>query len=176
MRRDLIRLSRRHQGWIFATSAILLATGVLWLVARTWLKGEGAFGETASPLAPFAMEVHGAAAMVFLVLLGTLLPGHVRQAWHARRSRWTGGSMLTLVGLLIATGYGLYYLGGERTRELTSVVHWVAGLFAPALLVWHVRAGRRARAGRRPRSRPRRSGGRGGPAAPESLAAGPPSH
>ena len=173
MRRDRIRLSRRHQGWIFATFAILLVSGVLWLVARKWLGGEGEFGETTSPLAPLSMQVHGAAAMVFLVLLGTLLEGHVRQAWSARRNRWTGGGVLTTVGLLIASGYGLYYLAGETTREVISVLHWALGLVAPLLLAWHVRASRRVRAGRIPRSRRRRTGPSAGPPPSEPLAAGP---
>jgi cation transport ATPase len=149
-RRDRIKLSPRHQSWIYATLALLFATGVLWLVAKQGLGAPGEFGETTSPLAPLSMQVHGAAAMVFLVLLGTLLPGHVRQAWNARRSRVTGGGMLVGVALLVASGYGLYYLGGEETRAVVSALHWVVGLVLPAWLVWHVRAsrvpvGRRAR-------------------------------
>jgi hypothetical protein len=83
--------------------------------------------------------------MLFLVLLGTLLPGHVHQAWRARRNRLSGGGMLAGAALLIVSGYGLYYLGGESARQVTSVVHWAAGLVLPVLLVAHVRAGRRVR-------------------------------
>jgi len=153
-RRDRVKLSPRHQGWIYATFAVLFATGLLWLVAKRWLAVNGEFGEMTSPLAPLAMQVHGAAAMVFLVLLGTLLQGHVRQAWNARRSRVTGGGMLAGVALLVASGYGLYYLGGEETRAAVSVLHWAVGLGLPAWLVWHVRASTRVRVIRRaPRAR-----------------------
>jgi hypothetical protein len=148
-RRDRIKLSPRHQGWIYAIFALLFATGVVWLVAKRWLATPGEFGETASPLAPLAMQLHGAAAMVFLVLVGTLLQGHVRQAWNARRSRLTGGGMLAGVALLVASGYGLYYLGGEETRAAVSLVHWAVGLVLPVWLVWHVRASKRARVIRR---------------------------
>jgi cation transport ATPase len=148
MSRGRIRLSRRHKAWVYATYAVLLATGALWWVARTWLRGQGEFGETASPLGPWAMRLHGAAAMVFLVVLGTLLHGHVRQAWNARRSRGTGGVVLALVGALVASGYGLYYLGDESARQIASVLHQAVGVLLPALLVWHVVAGRRAGAGR----------------------------
>lgn len=158
MRRDRIRLSRRHEGVVYATFAILFASGALWLVARTWLRGEDELAADASPLAPWAMKVHGAAAMAFLVVLGTLLQGHVRQAWHARRSRWTGGGTLAGALLLVVSGYGLYYLGGETAREVASVLHQAVGWVLPALLVWHVRASRRVRAGGffRKRVRPRR--------------------
>ena len=148
-RRDRVKLSPRHQGWIYASFALLFATGVVWLVAKRWLVSAGEFGETTSPLAPLAMQVHGAVAMVFLVLIGTLLQGHVRQAWNARRSRVTGGGMLAGVALLVASGYGLYYLGGEETRAAVSLVHWAVGLVLPAWLVLHVRASKRARVIRR---------------------------
>ena len=152
-RRDRIKLSPRHQGWIYTTFGVLFATGVLWLVAKRWLATPGEFGEQTSLLAPLSMQVHGAAAMVFLVLLGTLLQGHVRQAWNARRSRITGGGMLAGAALLVASGYGLYYLAGEETRAAVSVVHWAVGLVLPAWLVWHVRASKRVRVRRPPRSR-----------------------
>ena len=169
-RRDRVTLSPRHQGWIYATLAVLFATGALWLVAKRWLATPGEFGETTSPLAPLAMQAHGAAAMVFLVLLGTLLQGHVRQAWNARRSRVTGGGMLAGVALLVASGYGLYYLGGEETRAAVSLLHWVVGLVLPAWLVWHVRAAKRARV-LRPARRARREPARA--AEPKATAAEP---
>jgi hypothetical protein len=48
------------------------------------------------------------------------------------------GAML----LLTVTGYLLYYAGGEETRPVISLVHWVVGLAVPALLTWHVLSGR----------------------------------
>ena len=144
MRRERVRLSRRHQAWIHSSFGVLLASGLLWLV--TQLASEDAFGESTSPLAPWSMKLHGAAAMLVLVVLGTLLPGHVRRAWNARKSRGTGAAVLGLNGLLIATGYALYYAGGEQLRAVTSPLHWVAGLILPAVLAWHVWEGHRQRA------------------------------
>ena len=78
--------------------------------------------------------------------------------------------MLAGSALLIVTGYGLYYLGGETTRELTSVLHWGVGLILPGVLVWHVRQGRKPSVRRLPRRR-RRTTRSAEP--PEELAAGP---
>jgi len=56
---------------------------------------------------------------------------------------WRGIVSSSLLLLLTVTGYLLYYAGGEDTRPVISALHWVVGLSVPALLVWHVVAGRR---------------------------------
>jgi hypothetical protein len=161
MRRGSIRLSRRHRAWVYATFALLFLSGALWLLARFGLRTQGEFGETANPLEPWSLKLHGAAAMLFLVLLGTLLPGHVRRAWNARMSRGPGALLLGLSGVLILSGYALYYLAGEEIRWIVSPLHWVVGLLLPAGLAWHVWEGRRLR--RRARGL-RRGGSPGQPA------------
>jgi len=35
------------------------------------------------------------------------------------------------------SGYLLYYIGGEGTRAIVSVLHWGIGFAAPLLLLWH---------------------------------------
>jgi hypothetical protein len=44
--------------------------------------------------------------------------------------------------LLTLTGYLLYYAGGEESRAVISITHWLTGLLVPALLTWHVLSGR----------------------------------
>jgi hypothetical protein len=158
MRRGSVRLSRRHRAWVYATFALLFLSGALWLVARFGLRGQGEFGETVSPLEPWSLKLHGGAAMLFLVLLGTLLPGHVRRAWNARMSRGPGILLLGLSGVLTLSGYALYYLAGEATRWIVSPLHWVVGLLLPAGLAWHVWEGRRLRRRTRARRRGRSPG------------------
>jgi hypothetical protein len=160
MRRGSVRLSRRHRAWVYATFALLFLSGALWLVARFGLRGQGEFGETVSPLEPWSLKLHGGAAMLFLVLLGTLLPGHVRRAWNARMSRGPGILLLGLSGVLILSGYALYYLAGEATRWIVSPLHWVVGLLLPVGLAWHVWEGRRLRRRTRARRRGRSPGRR----------------
>jgi hypothetical protein len=133
-------------------------SGLLWIAAQQWLGDGATFGESASPWVPFSMKIHGAAAMAVLVVIGTLLPVHVRRAWNARRNRGTGATTLGLNALLIVSGYALYYLAGEGTRALTSLVHWILGLALPAVLVFHVLEARSARPNARWRNR---RGGKG---------------
>lgn len=145
MRRDRIRLSRRHQAWLYATFVALFGSGVLWIFFRYWVRVRGEFGETAHPLEPWFMKAHGAAAMVALILIGSLLPGHIRRGWKAGKNRVTGATFIVVNALLIVSGYALYYFAGEVSRGLISAAHWVLGLLFPLVLAWHVWKGRRLR-------------------------------
>jgi hypothetical protein len=84
-------------------------------------------------------------AAAFLIGFGSVLPGHVRRAWKARRNRLSGTWFFALLALLIATGYALYYTGDETARGLLSVLHWAIGIGMPALMGWHVWRGRISR-------------------------------
>ena len=146
MKRTPIALSPRHQAWLYGALAILLVTGLIWAALHYW--GRGAEDEV-SAWEPRLMKIHGAAAMLALVMLGTLVPLHIKRAWHARRNRLSGALMIGWFGLLTVTGYGLYYSGGERLRQWTSWIHLLAGALIVPLLIWHVVAGWRAMGRRR---------------------------
>ena len=93
----------------------------------------------------WAIKIHGAAAMAILVLIGTLLTGHVKFAWRARRNRGNGAFLLGVFGVLSITGYGLYYAGGEKLRAWASWIHLGVGLSIPLLIVLHLVLGKRKR-------------------------------
>jgi hypothetical protein len=142
-----MRLSARHQGWIYCALGVLFLTGCIWLVFHYWIKVEGEFGIGMHPLEPWWMKLHGAAAMLFLFLLGTLLPSHMDSAWRKGRNIASGIFFATFNALLILTGYALYYFGGENTRPVISALHWGVGLAAPFIIGLHVWRGRATRPG-----------------------------
>ena len=137
-----MRLSSGHRSWIYWSAALLFGSGALWLVCHYFLQGEGEFGPAPSPLEPWALRLHGAAAMLALVVVGSLLPVHVRRAWHQRHNLRLGIALLAVMLLLTVSGYALYYFGGEEARPIISLLHWAVGLGAPPLLLWHVASGR----------------------------------
>ena len=145
MNRDRIRLSRRHQAWLHLTFGILFLSGVLWLIFHFFVRAKNDFGDMTHPAEPWLMKLHGGAAMIGLIVLGTLLPGHVRRAWDAKKNRFTGSGLLALNALLIITGYALYYCAGEQTRPLISALHWIFGLVLPITIAWHIWQGGRLR-------------------------------
>lgn len=141
-----LRLERWHRRSIYLSWAVLAASGAAWLLARYFLRPAGKFGETVHPLEPWAIKLHGAAAMAILFFLGSLMNSHIRRALKSNRNLVTGWSMIVAMAVLVVTAYGLYYAEGEAARQVWSLVHWIAGLGAVALSIAHVLVGRSSRA------------------------------
>ncbi|MDB6171107.1 MAG: hypothetical protein JWL59_418 [Chthoniobacteraceae bacterium] len=112
------------------------------MIAQTHLEEEG--WETVPRL---FLKVHGAAAMAALLVLGALSL-HVKRGWKAQRNRLSGLFLLAVNAFLIATGYGLYYAGGEQFRLWLSRWHAWIGLALLLVLPAHILAGKLQR-GRR---------------------------
>ncbi len=143
MRKRPFQLSPGHRRLLYCFSGVLFLSGALW-----WLVDYGGGHQQhryppAEFLKPWLLKVHGAAAMVFLVVLGSLWPNHIRRAWHARANRQSGGILIAWIAGLTITGYGLYYFGGESVREWTAWLHDVLGFLSIALLILHIAVGRR---------------------------------
>ena len=146
MKRDVqpppMRLSRWHERWLYAIGAWVFLSGIGWLADHYLFAGSADFGDGHAASEPLWLRLHGAAAMAGLVVFGSLLPGHIARAWRLRRNYRSGVLMLSLMLLLVLTGYGLYYFGDEESRPWISMVHWLAGIVAGASLVLHVRLGK----------------------------------
>ena len=158
-----IRLTRQHEWWIYLAVALLMTSGLLWLLFHYFVTVHGEFGPARHPLEAWWLKVHGAAAMLALVLIGTMMPVHIRKAWHAGKNRWTGGMMLSVLALLTVTAYALYYFAGEESRPWISLIHWAIGLGLVPVMIVHVINGQLKhgrRTGRVPRhaARPHQSG------------------
>ena len=146
--RPPVRLSTRHERWLYVVAGALLLSGLGWITAHYVLAGNSlvagfAFEGAPHPSELWWLRLHGASMIGFLVVFGALLPGHVARGWRRRRNRRSGIFMLTTTVVLGSSGYGLYYLGDEATRPWISAVHWVIGLAAGAGLVLHVTFGKR---------------------------------
>ena len=87
MRRNSAKLSYRHKVWLFAITILIYGSGVVWAYLHHFARRMREFGEQPHPAEAWSLKLHGAATMAILVILGTLLPTHVRFAWHARRNR-----------------------------------------------------------------------------------------
>ena len=134
-----MKLGRRTRIALYSTTALLWTSGA----AIWWLATAAAESAEPSPWTPRLLALHGGVALLFLLVLGSLLSGHVRRGWRLRRNRPTGVITLTAGGLLTLTGWALYYAGGERLRALSRSLHDTIGLALPLLLLVHLLAGRR---------------------------------
>jgi hypothetical protein len=139
-----LRLNSRFRYAVYAAIAVLFLSGVGWFAAD-WQK-EGANGETWQQIAVYLLMLHGGGAMVTLLLLGALIPVHLLRSWRRGKNLVMGSVMVALNAVLIATAFGLYYLGSEAVRPWMSWVHLVIGALLPGLLALHIVLGRRQRA------------------------------
>ena len=143
MPREYLRLSRGHRTLFYACFGLLFLTGALWLVFHYGTHIKSDLGDLPHPLESLWLKIHGAAAMVFLIILGALVRGHIQMGWGMRKNRRSGAMLVAANLLLLVTGWALYYVGNEGARVWTSAVHWGLGLFVPVLVVLHVLFGRR---------------------------------
>jgi hypothetical protein len=133
-----LRLRPAFRFSIYAAFTVLFLTGAGWLVAD-WKKDVEIWQQTAA----FLLMVHGGGAMVTLLLLGELIPTHVRRTWRTRKNRASGSMVATLNTLLIVTAFGLYYLGSETLRAWISWIHIAAGFSLSLSIPVHIVLGRR---------------------------------
>lgn len=112
---------------LYAALILLLATGVAWEVLSP------------GPLASLLMMVHGGAAMLALVLLGTLIAHHIPAGWTSLKNRWSGVLLLAVLGWLVASGYLLYYSGSDALRSFASQSHLWVGVAAAVVVALHLR-------------------------------------
>lgn len=141
--RKAVRPGRRQRLTAYWSSALLLASGTLWLIAHYLLP----LPEFAArhPLETWAMRLHGGATLFGLAVFGSLWGNHLLPAWKQGRHRPHGGALALFWLLLILTGYGLYYLSDEAIRAMASTSHIAVGAALPLGLAVHVSRARRHR-------------------------------
>jgi hypothetical protein len=135
--RGPIRLTRRRRVSLYAIALTAWASGAGWLVFHYFVRAKGEFGDTNSPLEPWWLKLHGAAAFAALWAFGLLWGVHILNGWKLNRRRWSGGILFAAAAFLVASGYLLYYAGSEDLRGWISLAHWGLGLAAPVAFLWH---------------------------------------
>ena len=132
------RLGIFHRRTLYWVCAILFVTGACWALLHYLPEQFGLDERGATSSAALLMKVHGAAAMLALVLIGTLLPGHINRGLENGLNLRSGMGMLFLLGVLTLTGYFLYYAGSEELRKVNSFIHLAAGTGLPGLVLAHM--------------------------------------
>lgn len=139
MTRAKVALSVLHKRSLYAVLALLWTSGTAWLYLHYAVETNDA----ATFVQTWGLKIHGAAAMAYLVTLGTLLPIHVRMAWQQKRNRMAGAALMGLNLFLTLTGWMLYYVGSDIARPWISALHGGVGLGLPLFLYLHIRFSRR---------------------------------
>ena len=137
-----VRFGRRLTIWFYGVFGVLFFSGIVWLMVHYFGIEHGNPEREYNSFEPRLLKIHGAAAMASLVILGVLIPLHMRRAWEQRRNRITAVVMVSLCLVMVATGYGLYYCGDDQLRWWISGAHSAAGCLLPIILIWHIFSGR----------------------------------
>ena len=124
---------------LYVVLLTLFVSGAVWLGIDT---DDPTLPGSWRSAATVLLQVHGGAAMIFLVLLGALIPLHMQGNWSRGRPRCSGVVLLTLNAILIVTAYALYY-ASEGLRAWAGDIHIAAGFGLPAVVVFHIWHGRR---------------------------------
>jgi hypothetical protein len=130
-------LTRRQKTAIYGVLGALWLSGALWLPVHFFLRQHGEFGDVPNPLEHWLIVAHGAGAFAALWLGGWMWRAHVTPWRRIGLRRRSGTTLLWIGGVLIVSGYLLYYAPGELPRACISPLHWVVGLVAVAALLVH---------------------------------------
>ena len=140
-RRSGMALSKQHKGFLYTIFILLFFSGFFWFFLNWVLVWNNDFEEWRYQIRSFLREIHGGMAMAYLVLLGTLIPLHIKKGWQSRINRMNGAILIGVNVILILSAYGLYYCGREITRSTVSWIHILIGLASPGFIIWHVWSG-----------------------------------
>jgi len=121
------RLPAAQRILLYVALCALLVTGVAWEALDP------------GPAASALMKIHGALAMLALILVGMLLVNHIPTGWATLKNRWSGGLLLGILGWLAASGYLLYYSGSDAVRAFASQSHLWLGLAAGIIVGLHIK-------------------------------------
>jgi hypothetical protein len=125
-----MRLGVWQRSAVYATTVTVGTSGLIWFVAHDF------FNEESSDVTRALLTLHGVSSYALLVVLGSLLPLHVRSGWRHRRNILTGLASLTTMAILGMTALVLYY-GSEETHVPARWVHLGVGLFSILVLPIH---------------------------------------
>ena len=131
------RLQGEQRVSVYAVGLGLWATGAVWLLLHYFLAQETPFGPSPHPLEFWSRAAHGAFGFAAIWLFGMLWGTHIVDGWRSLRRRWSGSAMFAIFAWLVVSGYLLYYLGGEQTLLVTTVLHWSVGLLCPLPFLLH---------------------------------------
>jgi hypothetical protein len=84
--------------------------------------------------------LHGVMSLAMLVVLGSMLPVHVRSGWRSKVNFITGTALLISLSILSVSGVALYYLANELLRFATTWVHQIIGAASVVVCLLHRRS------------------------------------
>jgi hypothetical protein len=147
---------RRARHLLVWGCALLLATGLAWLLVHDTWRQQTPFGPQPHPLVAWLLRAHGALAWCVTLVGGVVWQVHVRPAWravrrrrahrrragtlrpvrHARARTVSGALLVIALAVLLLSAIGLQY-APEAAHAWLSATHWVLGVALGVVVIWH---------------------------------------
>ncbi|MDE2494275.1 MAG: hypothetical protein KGL97_10295 [Alphaproteobacteria bacterium] len=132
-----IPLTSVRRWLIYGIGIGVWTSGILWLLFHYFMMRDTKFDPAPDPLEPWWLAIHAGFGFVAVWMMGLLWGVHIVGGWKMRRHRVSGSSLLASLVLLVVSGYLLYYLGGDQSRAIVNLTHWVIGLALPVPFLAH---------------------------------------
>lgn len=134
---------------VWVTSAVVFATGTVYLWMKYWLPAPDAFSIVHHPLQPLFLKLHILSAPLLVFALGSITLRHVWRHYMSgtRQGRVSGLSTALLVIPMVLTGYLIQAITGESALRAVALIHIITGLAYGVVVLVHqllVRRGRRS--------------------------------
>jgi len=134
--------SKSELNLFYIIFVLVFLTGVVWLYFDSFVTVESVIGSAKHPMQKWVLNSHGVFSIIFTFMFGLIYGVHIKRTWPMQKRRMSGLSLVSLLCVIIVTGFLLYYAGNETLRALSSYIHWVLGLSIPLVLVRHIRSSR----------------------------------
>jgi hypothetical protein len=125
---------------IYLVVALLFTSGAIWLVFHWGLMSEvnsngGDF--QSQNYKRLAMQIHGSASLVALVIFGSLLTHHIQVGWRLNTHRLSGSINIITIAILTLSTALLWYGKLGVMRDIGVYAHWLFGLLLPITIFFH---------------------------------------
>lgn len=116
----------------------LWLSGCAWLLLHYLLPHRSEFGLVPNPAEPQLLKLHGWVAVSGVFLTGWLGAAHMGPRWSQWRLRPSGLVLALTAGILVLSGYGLYYTS-DPVHASVSLLHQIVGAAAVVMALLHWR-------------------------------------
>jgi hypothetical protein len=122
---------KRWERWCFnSATAVVAATGFLYIWMKYFLKNNDPFAVVNHPWQGATLHLHLLAAPVLILIFGVVLNSHILKKFGVARmpNRRTGLTSLMLFIAMVASGYLLQVVSGERSIRTLVIAHIGSGV------------------------------------------------
>jgi hypothetical protein len=133
----------RYLFYSFLSLSVFSGSG-FWLL-RNFAMVKGDFGPESHFLQYPFLQLHGFAAFMMLMALGSIFTSHVSKTWPLGKAKKSGVTLMSFIIFSLLSAYSLYYLVSEDWHVLLGNSHAIVGLLLPTLLFFHIKMARKSR-------------------------------